>query len=1064
MSDLVVFRSVNLREDLLDPSRLGHYQPTRRSLPVVRAVLDGGAHMVIAAYGSGKSLAAGIGCLLVRNDKEDVIERVIEKIRSVDADLAIAARQRLKEPQKGRTIVLSGHVRDLPGALCEAVGAKRGRGIDAALDALEGLKDADRLAIVWDEFGRHLEGIVNEGRSRDLDAVQRLAEWAVRARNPTASLTLLLHQNLLAYATVLNQTSRNEWRKIEGRFEQIRFVEDSQELYELAATVISQRRPEGLTPPKEASLRRIARGAIEAGWFDGMTDEPRLTKLLERAFPFSAAALHVLPRLVARIGQNERSLFTFIDATDLNRTVGMEEVYQGFSDAMRSDVGIGGSHRRWVEAETARSRASDDAEREALAAACLLQMGVDGERRRLSRAALETAVASRKGYSAERAATAVEALISRKLLLHRRLNDDVSIWHGADVDLASRVREERARRMEAFDLLQFLDEHHPAPFVRPIGHNLKFGTTRYLTGRYIRASDVAQGNPLPPSPLARSPWGNVLYVLADSAEELEKARRRVEAGWPGGAQTLVVMPSEPIAVFEAALEIDALMALQADGSLEAEDPLVRQELAELLAVARRQLAVLLHRLTTSRPTSAVWYCDGQRMRIDRDQPAGVAASALLDRLYPQTPRIINDQLMRNRLSRQMETARIRVLTRILERAGDSRLGYRDDELASAEGSVFRTVLEAPGLHLTAGDAGRFAEPEELHDPGLRAAWALVRDFFTVEGTKSLSDLVRKLAAPPIGLPAGVLPLLVVSGFKAFGRAVTLRVGGVYPNDILGFDASRMFLEPDQVEVDVHPSDPETMTYLAELAYVFAHRRPGHLDEAVRFAVDALASWRLTVSEGVRRSRRHTDDGRKLLNVIADGGDPARLVLDVLPDAFGARLPKLSRYGSTLRMLEKARNDVDRLIEGFVRDAVEVVGEVLSLHRSDDPVADVQGWVSCFDVPSLLRREDLTMTDKAVLRTALDTTNGRYSAESLARAISSILLRQGIEKWEDGTSSQLRKALRECRARVEEAALNAPEAGSGLEPLITARIDALEAQLRRIRENAGGRKLAAGGTR
>lgn len=1064
MSGVVRFRSVNLREDLLDPRRLAHYQPTRRSAPVIRAVLEGGARMVSAAYGSGKSLAAGVGCLLISNRDKAVLGELVARMRSVDPDLAIAAERRMRQRDKGRVVVLSGHIRDLPAALCEAVGARKGRGIDAALDALEAVEGADRLAIVWDEFGRHLEGLVNEGRSRELDTVQRLAEWAVRARAPSASLMLLLHQNLLAYATVLNQTSRNEWRKIEGRFEQIRFVEDSQELYALVATVISERRPDDMIPPKETALRRVARGAIAAGWFDGMSDEARVADLLGKAYPLSAAALHVLPRLVARIGQNERSLFGFIDGTDLSCPVGMEEIYQGFSDAMRSDVGIGGSHRRWVEAETARSRAADEVEREALAAACLLQMGVGGERRRLSRTALETAIASRKGFSPERAAAAVDALTSRKLLLHRRLNDDVSIWHGADVDLASRVREERARRMEGFDLLAFLEAHHPAPFVRPISHNLKFGTARYLTGQYIRASDVASSDPPPAGDQAKAAWGRIHYVLADSAEELKKVRRRVEAGWPGSGQALVVLPAEPISVFEAALEIDALMALQADGSLEAEDPLVRQELTELLAVARRQLAVLLHRLTTDRPNSAEWWRAGQRLRVDRDHPAGVAASALLDELYPQTPRIVNDQLMRNRLSRQVETARIRVLTRIFERAGDARLGYRDEELSSAEGSVLRTVLEATGLHVSVGESGRFAEPEELRDPGLRAAWGVIADFFRVPGTKSLGELVSTLSAPPIGLPAGALPLLVVAGFKAFGRAVSLRVDGVYPNDVLGFDASRMFLEPQHVEIDVHPSDEDTRRYLAELAYVFSHRRPGSLDEAVRFAVDALASWQLTVSDGVKRSRRHTDDGRKLLNLLADGGDPPRLVLDALPGAFGARLPRLGRFESTLRMLEKARNDVDRLVEGYVREAVEVVGEVLSLRQGDDAVGGVQGWIGCLDMPSLLRREDLTMTDKAVLRTALDTTNGRYSAESLARAISSILLRQGIEKWEDGTAAQLRKALRECRARVEEAAISDPEAGSGLEPLITARIEALEARLRRIREGAAPLRLAARATR
>ncbi|MBI0537741.1 hypothetical protein D9599_19450 [Roseomonas sp. KE2513] len=1063
MSGATQFRSVNLREDLLDPRRLAHYQPTTRSAPVVRAVLESGARMVIAAYGSGKSLAAGVGCLLVANGDKAVLRDIVAKMGLVEPDLAIAAERRMEQREHGRVIVLSGHVRDLPGALCEAVGVKRGRGIEAALDALEAVERADRIAIVWDEFGRHLEGIVSEGRSRELDAVQRLAEWTVRAREPSASLTLLLHQNLLAYATVLNQTSRNEWRKIEGRLEQIRFVEDSQELYELAATAISERRPEGVRPPNDAVLRRIARGAIAAGWFDGMSDEGHVATLLGRAYPVSAAALHVLPRLVARIGQNERSLFGFIDGVDLSRPIGMEEVYQGFADAMRSDVGIGGSHRRWVETETARSRAVDVEEREALAAACLLQMGVDGERRRLARSALEAAVSSRGGLSADRAAEVVEVLVARKLLLHRKLNDDVSIWHGADVDLASRVRDERARRMQGFDLLTFLEAQHPAPFVRPTGHNLKFGTARYLTGRYVHASDVGAGAPPPAADQGKSEWGQVYYVLADSAEELERARKRIEGGWPGSGRALVVLPSEPISVFDAALEIDALIALQADSSLATEDPLIRQELTELLAVARRQLAVLLHRLTTDRPNTAEWWRAGERLRVNRDHPAGVAASALLDTLYPQTPRIVNDQLMRNRLSRQMETARVRMLTRILERGGDPRLGYREEELTSAEGSVLRTVLEETGLYSSGGDTGHFAAPEDLQDPGLRAAWTVIAEFFQTPGRRSLADVVSKLSEPPIGVPAGVLPLLVVSGFKAFGRAVSLRVDGAYPTDVLGFDASRMFLEPQRIEVEVHPSDDETRKYLSDLAYIFSHRTPGPTDEAVRFASDALTAWRRSLSEGVRRSRRHTDDGRKLMNLLADIDDPPRLILLALPEAFG-NLHKGGRFVSTLRVAEKARADVDRLVEGYTREAVEVVAEVLSLRHDEDPVAGVQTWIRCFDVPSLLHREDLTMIDKAVLRTAKDTTNGRYTAESLARAVSSVLLQRGIDRWEDGTASQMRKVLRECRARIEDAALSAPEPGADLEEVINARIEALQAQLKKIRENVAPVRLAAGGTR
>ena len=653
MGGMMAFRSVNLRDDINVPARLAHYQPTKRSLPILQAVLGGGATMVIAAYGSGKSLAAGVGSLFVVN-KDKELQALARRLREVDAHVGDVVSKRLAEGGAGRVVVLSGHVRDVPGTLSEVLGIARKRSIEPVLDALDHLTDIDRIAIVWDEFGRHLEGIVNEGRARELDAVQRLAEWAVRARSPSASLTLLLHQNLLAYANALNQTSRNEWRKVEGRFEQIWFVEDSQELYELAATIISERRPDGMRPPRETVLQPLARQVIDAGWFDGMADEERVARLLGRAYPVSAAALQVLPRLVARIGQNERSLFAFIDNSDLSRPIGMEEVYASFSDAMRSDVGIGGSHRRWVEAETARSRATTDAEREALAAACLLQLGSDGERHRLTLATLETAVASRGGARHD-AAAAVGTLIARKLLLHRKLNDDVSIWHGADLDLPGRIREERARRLEVFDLVGFLERHHPAPFVRPTRHNLTFGTARYLRGQYVRAVDIVSASDRLLGEPPASEWGCVLFVLADTAEELARARKKIEAGWPGWDRALTALPAEPISVTEAALEVDVLLALQRDDSLRAEDPLVGQEVAELLTVARRQLSVMLHRLTTDRPVATEWWRGGLRLHVSTDRPAGMAASAMLDSVYGATPRIFNDQMMRNRLSRQMET-------------------------------------------------------------------------------------------------------------------------------------------------------------------------------------------------------------------------------------------------------------------------------------------------------------------------------------------------------------------------------------------------------------------------
>jgi hypothetical protein len=206
------YRSVNLGADIENPDRLAHYEPTSRSLPVVEAVLGRDPTLVIAAYGSGKSLAAGVGALFVLNDarSKHAAERILPKMKRRSHDLHKRLMTRHAARSKGRVLVLGGYVPDLVRELARRSGAPPGlKTLDKILNwiSTDGSR-SDHLAIVWDEFGRHLESLVADGRSRDLDQVQRLAEWAARTEKPTVSLTLLSHQNLLAYASGLNQTAQ----------------------------------------------------------------------------------------------------------------------------------------------------------------------------------------------------------------------------------------------------------------------------------------------------------------------------------------------------------------------------------------------------------------------------------------------------------------------------------------------------------------------------------------------------------------------------------------------------------------------------------------------------------------------------------------------------------------------------------------------------------------------------------------------------------------------------------------------------------------------------------------
>jgi hypothetical protein len=545
-------------------------------------------------------------------------------------------------------------------------------------------------------------------------------------------------------------------------------------------------------------------------------------------------------------------------------------------------------------------------------------------------------------------------------------------------------------------------------------------------------------------------WGRVIYVIGYSAEEITVARDWAVNNAP--PMTFVVIPSEPMPVLETALEVEALTALKRDPTLVSIDPLIEKELDELCAVARYHLSKVMHRLTTERPSAAVWYLDGQPQAINSERPAGITASGRMNHWFRLTPQIRNDQVVRQRLSRQMQTASVRVVMRLMERAQDALLGYVEGD-SSAEASVYRTVLANTGIHLSTGKVGSFAQPEDLLDPGMAKVWHIVREYFTHPGIRPLTALVSDLVNPPIGLASGVMPILVMAGYKAYARVVAIKTDGEFVHDVLGFDATRMFLEPARHVIEVFSPQSGIADYLSDVAYIFAHRRPGEYTELIRFANDALKEWKSGIAEGARRSQRLSDDARLFLDVLTDSLDPSHLLLNELPQLFGGPNGNLnSRLSATIQNLEQIRNLIDRLVDGYLRDAVDALGEVLRIDRSRSVIGGIQSWISCFDVSGLLARDDMKLTDKAILRTLMDTTNGRSSPETLARAVSSILLQRGIEQWQDGTRDHFIVTLRECRQRIENIAIEVPFSNHQLVPILESRIAELRAKLQSVKQN------------
>ncbi len=1063
----VFLRSINVRQDCEFPERIAHFRPTSKSISVIRALAGmeaDRAFLVVAPYGSGKSLAATYLLHLIENREEsvEVLGTINCRLDDADVDLADAAEARREDTDKmGFVLTLSGHQRSVPAAIKEAALSslarlKMGRqartikGMDAekpedAIRILEALRDkaatfsADRIALVWDEFGQHVQTLISEGRAADLLIVQDLAEFVSRQEQPKFTLGLLMHQTLLRYAGNLPQTVRSEWAKIEGRFCTIQYVDDSREIYRLIADLV-----DAPAAPDSPDFAEQARACQD---FQILKDLPadELAAILAKAYPIEPATLYLLPRLAARVAQNERTLFSFLNEVDLTQPVTPEHLYDFFEPAMKADTAVGGTYRPWLETQSALAKTDGDPRSvRILKTVCLLGLGASGARTKTSRKLLEFAAA---GYEATRGVpAALRRLIDRNLVLHRKHSDDVSVWHGTDLDLRGKLEERVAARAQDFDLREFLRSEAPAPFWKPVEHNARRAIQRFFEGEHHTPETIRQLlefevhlKGLPPGT-----DGRVLYLIVDNADEMEEIRGVAET--LEHPQLILAIPRTPLEMVDAAVEVACLEEMQHDKQLVDADPLVLPELQQMTDDARKNLHRIIERLHVPSLHGPRWFHQGQGLEVTQPADLRRHLSRIADEVFCLGPEIRNENIVRHKPTPILINARKKLVLGILERYGQEFLGIEGN---FPDASMFRTVLLHTGLYRrSAEDHWKFATPDELEDPALRAVWAEVRDFFTIsqKEPKQPAKLFDRLASPPYGLRAGLLPILFAAGIKAFPSAMSIMRGDEYLSDLLPSDIEGICREPERYHVRILPLDDAKQRLLDSVLNVFEDRKPGRAREGekVRRAFDALRQWAEGLPPAATSTRRVSPEARTLQRALR-AADPVVTLFDLVPAALPA-----SDNGSEDGLLA-LKEQLENAGDTYYDEAESILRTALGCSDSEAPLGHATSALFS-DLDARLIESLGIGIERALIN---ELSSGREDSRGLLDRASNLLVGRPVARWHDESRIEFERAVYGILGRLEDALMRASSNGhevdiSSARPFLEHRLARLQVMAKRIR--------------
>lgn len=912
-------RAVHLLHDRGDRNRFAGYVLTEQALKVVTAVLRGIAQpdgnrawTITGPYGTGKS-----ACALFLSDLVSDVSlapgsaaaHLHERYPRIYADLQSEGLLSGYLPllpvlvvgsqQSPRVAIAAGLQRALlpfakvhPAATTALDAAQRVENGTQLVSAVERAHAASQhlgyrgLLLVIDELGRLLSYAASSPDDGDIQVLQDLAELAQRSAEQPLVLIGVLHQAFAQYAARFDSAQRDTWAKVQGRFEDLAFLEPPAQLLRLLAEAVTQYRLD-LPATRRVEVRVAAEQALTAGAAPpGMAAEEFIA-LATRAAPLHPVAFVALPYLFRRFAQNERSLFSYLASLEpfgfrelaaQDCLITLADVFDYVEANFGAAVAAQYRGRRWAEAFDLLTRAGwTDAEQRVLKTVATLAVLGDYCHLRPTEDLIVAGLTATPEH-AEAVRATLAQLTRRAVLTFRRFSRTYHVWDGSDIDLEERLAAARAEVATDTRLAELLNRYLPPRPLIARRHSHMTGALRYFEARYV--DRMLTSDELPQPDPAVGADGFVLYCLPAAPGDVSRWEEWAVSTTAARADLIVAVTRRIGRLLDVAIELRALHH-------------VRETLPELRddAVARRELAARIGEVETAiaqavdlalEPSTVRWVYAGVGHDTVR-RPADVArlVSEVADRLYCATPVLRNELVNRRALSSAAAAGRRNLIEAMLTRPNEPRLGITG---FPPEASIYASVLQTTGLHRcrAEGEAWGFLPPS-AEDPGhIRPVWQALEQlvFRPLPELVAVHEIGATLARPPYGVLPGVFPILLTAFLLTHeGEVALYREGAFVP-------------EPSIADFEVLLRRPELFAVAgfhirgARLAVLTRFGRGLGVTPTVVPVVRALLRTVRQAPEHARRTRRVAPTTLAVREVCERTTSPERFLFVELPTALG----------------------------------------------------------------------------------------------------------------------------------------------------------------------------------
>lgn len=860
------------------------------------------------------------------------------------------------------------------------------------------LQSGKQVVIFIDEFGKVLEHIAKSGQTADLYLLQQIAEW-VNGYENEAYLVTTLHQNFSSYSEGTSASQQQEWEKVKGRYRDIVFNEPVEQLLFFASKELKNFEPNSAQIKKLDELLDLVNSSKLVSFNTILT-----TKIVEELYPLDWLSANILVQALQKYGQNERSLFTFVNETsrvsirkNTESIYSVAKVYDYLISSLPTEINNpNNSHRaQWLTTFRALERAELFFEENYELVS------------RVIKTILLTNLFSKTGglfddkflisyFQKTESIDIIEILDGLNksgIIRFYSYSNKINFLDGTDIDIEQELIEAGRSINPNLNYPRLLKQFAVLDVVYAKRHSFEKGTKRFFEFRILESLDEVTE-----SSDGVDGFINIISFSCETKELLEMSKAYPDNGF------VVIKDTSNIELWiSKLLKYDLLIEKHSED----------RNAVKLLSQERQFALELLESATSCDLYKAnnTWIFGGSVADINSSKDLYATISLVCDTIYNKTPCFDNELINRNVLSSPIITARRALLGQLLDKKAEANLGYPEDKFPPDK-AIYISLIRETGLHIFNKEQNIYQLTEPEKGSAFAELWEDCNDFLksALNSKRKVSELYDLLASRPYKLKKGFIDFFipVYMIVKEQDYALFFQDSTFVP--FLSLDTIDLInKKADDFSVKAYNVEGLNLNLLESYKELTGTFGNNPTQETFIKVYGNFLRFIRSLDEYTLNTDNISTAAKELRNAVQSSSDPETALFSAIPVALGygdildsPTEEKLTLYTleiqKAIKELRGSYSELLNRIEGYLIDAFGLKNTEILNYKAEL----IEKILDTIDIEKLAK-------DQAVLYKRL--TSALDDRETYLKSIADAILGYPVETMKDFSESVLREQLK-----------------------------------------------------